>query len=41
MFTCSIGMLIYFMLSGALRSAGDAKTPMMLGIVMTVLNLGF
>lgn len=39
MFTCSFGMLIYFMLSGALRSAGDAKTPMALGIVMTVLNL--
>ena len=41
MFTCSIGMLIYFMMSGALRSAGDAKTPMVLGIVMTVLNLVF
>jgi Na+-driven multidrug efflux pump len=34
-------MLIYFMMSGALRSAGDAKTTMMLGVVMTVLNLGF
>ncbi|HEY2846659.1 MAG TPA: MATE family efflux transporter, partial [Pyrinomonadaceae bacterium] len=41
MFTCSFGLLIYFMMSGALRSAGDAKTPMVLGIVMTVLNLGF
>lgn len=41
MFTCSIGMLIYFMMSGALRSAGDAKTPMILGIVMTVLNCLF
>ena len=41
MFTCSVGMLIYFMVSGALRSAGNAKTPMMLGIVMTVLNLLF
>jgi Na+-driven multidrug efflux pump len=41
MFTCSIGMLIYFMLSGALRAAGDAKTPMILGVVMTVLNLIF
>ena len=39
MFTCSVGLLIYFMVSGALRSAGDAKTPMVLGIVMTVLNL--
>ena len=27
------------MLSGALRSAGDARTPMVLGIVLTVLNL--
>jgi putative MATE family efflux protein len=41
MFLFSIGMMIYFMLSGALRSAGDAKTPMLLGIVMTILNLVF
>ncbi|HEY8559173.1 MAG TPA: MATE family efflux transporter [Pyrinomonadaceae bacterium] len=41
MFLFSIGMMIYFMLGGALRSAGDAKTPMILGIVMTVLNLIF
>jgi putative MATE family efflux protein len=41
MFLFSLGMMIFFMLSGALRSAGDAKTPMMLGIVMTVLNLVF
>ncbi len=41
MFTCSFGMLIYFMLSGSLRSAGDAKTPMILGVTMTVLNLIF
>jgi putative MATE family efflux protein len=40
MFTCSVGMLIYFLVGGALRSAGDPKTPMVLGIVMTVLNLG-
>ena len=39
MFLFSIGMMIFFMLSGALRSAGDARTPMMLGISMTVLNL--
>lgn len=37
----SIGLMIYFMTSGALRSAGDAKTPMILGLVMTVLNLLF
>src|SRR5512145_2656943 len=39
MFVFSIGMMIFFMLSGALRSAGDARTPMLLGITMTVLNL--
>ncbi|MEP7148224.1 MAG: MATE family efflux transporter [Acidobacteriota bacterium] len=39
MYVFSGGMLIFFMLGGALRSAGDARTPMVLGIVMTVLNL--
>ncbi|HEV8356440.1 MAG TPA: MATE family efflux transporter, partial [Gemmatimonadales bacterium] len=39
MFGLSSGMLVFFMLSGALRSAGDARTPMILGIGMTVLNL--
>ncbi|HYN06393.1 MAG TPA: MATE family efflux transporter [Vicinamibacterales bacterium] len=39
MFLFSSGMLIFFMISGALRSAGDARTPMILGIVLTVLNL--
>jgi len=39
MFGFSIGMMLFFMLSGALRSAGDARTPMMLGITMTLLNL--
>jgi putative MATE family efflux protein len=38
-FAFSAGLLIYFMTSGALRSAGDARTPMVIGIVMTVLNL--
>ena len=38
-FLFSSGMLVFFMLGGALRSAGDARTPMILGIVMTVLNL--
>jgi Na+-driven multidrug efflux pump len=32
-------MLIFYMLGGALRSAGDARTPMVLGIALTVLNL--
>jgi putative MATE family efflux protein len=39
MFLFSTGLLVFFMVSGALRSAGDARTPMTLGIVMTVLNL--
>lgn len=39
MYAFSGGMLIFFMLGGALRSAGDARTPMVLGIVMTILNL--
>jgi putative MATE family efflux protein len=41
MFAFSSGMLVFFMLSGALRSAGDARTPMLLGIALTVLNLVF
>jgi putative MATE family efflux protein len=39
MFVFSGGMLVFFMLGGALRSAGDARTPMVLGITLTVLNL--
>ena len=39
MFTFSIGMLMFFMFSGALRAAGDAKTPMRLGILMTAMNI--
>jgi putative MATE family efflux protein len=39
MFVFSAGMMLFFMLSGALRSAGDARTPMALGIALTVLNL--
>lgn len=34
------GMLVYFMLAGALRAAGDAKTPLRLGLIMTLLNMG-
>lgn len=41
MFMFSSGMLLFFMLGGALRSAGDAKTPLRLGILLTVLNLTF
>lgn len=39
MFLFSSGMMVFFMMSTALRSAGDARTPMMLGISMTVLNI--
>jgi putative MATE family efflux protein len=38
MFVFSIGMLMFFMLGGALRAAGDARTPLRLGIALTVLN---
>ena len=41
MFLGSSGMLVGFMVSGALRSAGDARTPMTLGVVTTVLNVIF
>ena len=40
MFLFSIGMLLFFMLGGALRAAGDARTPLRLGAAMTVLNIG-
>ena len=39
MFMFSSGMLVFFMLGGALRAAGDARTPMILGIALTGLNL--
>jgi putative MATE family efflux protein len=39
MFVFSFGMLMFFMLGGALRSAGDAKTPLRLGIALTILNI--
>ena len=38
-FTFSIGMLLFFMLTSALRAAGDARTPMRLGVSMTILNV--
>jgi putative MATE family efflux protein len=39
MFLTSTGMLVFFMLAGALRSAGDARTPMVMGFVLTGLNV--
>jgi putative MATE family efflux protein len=41
MFMFSTGMLVFYMLSGALRAAGDSRTPMVLGIALTVLNIFF
>jgi putative MATE family efflux protein len=35
----SFGMLLFFMLGGALRAAGDARTPLRLGIGLTILNI--
>jgi putative MATE family efflux protein len=39
MFVFSFGMMMFFMLGGGLRSAGDARTPLKLGLVLTVLNI--
>src|SRR5881394_4233595 len=39
MFLGSIGMLLFFMVSGALRAAGDARTPLHLGVLLTALNI--
>ena len=38
-FAFSIGMLLFFMLTSALRAAGDARTPLRLGVTMTMLNV--
>lgn len=40
-FLGSIGMLLFFMMTSALRAAGDARTPLRLGVTMTVLNVIF
>ena len=39
LFVFSLGMMHFFLICGALRAAGDARTPMRLGILLTVLNL--
>jgi putative MATE family efflux protein len=41
MFVGFIGMMMFFMLSGAFRAAGDPHTPLRLGIAMTVLTIAF
>lgn len=39
MFGFSFGTLIFFMLGGALRAAGDARTPLRIGAAVTVGNV--
>lgn len=39
MFVFSIGMMFFYLVGGALRAAGDAKTPMRLGIFLTLSNI--
>jgi len=39
MFLFGFGLMGFFMMSGALRSAGDARTPLRLGVALTALNI--
>jgi putative MATE family efflux protein len=41
MFLGMVGLIMFFMLSGAFRAAGDPRTPLRLGVVMTVLTIAF
>lgn len=41
MFLGIFGMMLFFMLSGAFRAAGDPRTPLRLGVAMTVLTVVF
>jgi putative MATE family efflux protein len=41
MFLGNFGMMMFFMLSGAFRAAGDPRTPLRLGVTMTVLTVVF
>jgi putative MATE family efflux protein len=41
MFLGIFGMMMFFMLSGAFRAAGDPRTPLRLGVTMTVLTVVF
>jgi len=41
MFVGGVGMMMMFLLGGALRAAGDARTGLRLGIAMTLLNITF
>jgi putative MATE family efflux protein len=39
LFVFSFGTLMFFMVGGAFRSAGDARTPLRLGVALTILNI--
>jgi len=41
MFMGIFGMMMFFMLSGAFRAAGDPQTPLRLGVAMTILTVAF
>ena len=41
MFVGIIGLMMFFMLSGAFRAAGDPHTPLRLGVAMTVMTVAF
>ena len=41
MFLGIFGLVMFFMLSGAFRAAGDPRTPLRLGVIMTVLTVAF
>jgi putative MATE family efflux protein len=41
MFMGIFGLMMFFMLSGAFRAAGDPRTPLRLGVTMTVLTVAF
>jgi len=40
MFVCSLGQLLYFMIAGALRAAGDPRTGLRIGVWNIGLNVG-
>ncbi|MGH9720892.1 MAG: MATE family efflux transporter [Bryobacteraceae bacterium] len=41
MFVGIFGMMMFFMMSGAFRAAGDPRTPLRLGVTMTVITVIF
>lgn len=41
MFIGNFGLMMFFMLSAAFRAAGDPRTPLRLGVIMTVLTIVF